>query len=83
MVVVSLYLPTKSSAKDPGGGAWDWQVPQMANLNARLQRSGVKAELGRQDRRVLEHLKQLDSHEVGGKGGAATPVSLALLDLAA
>ena len=23
MVVVSLYLPTKSGAKDPGGGAWD------------------------------------------------------------
>ena len=26
MVVVSLYLPTKSTAKDPGGGAWGWQV---------------------------------------------------------
>ena len=23
MVVVSLYLPTRSEAKGPGGGAWD------------------------------------------------------------
>ena len=33
MEVVSLYLPTKSGAKDPGGGAWDWQVHQMMNLH--------------------------------------------------
>ena len=39
MVVVSLYLPTKSGAKEPGGGAWDWQVKQMVNLEARLQRA--------------------------------------------
>jgi ribonuclease HI len=31
---------------------------------------------------VLEHLEQLDTLVVGGKGGAANPVSLALLDLA-
>ena len=36
MVVVSLYLATKSGAKAPGGGAWDWQVQQMANPKARL-----------------------------------------------
>ena len=29
MVVVSLYLPTRSGARKPGGGAWDWQVQQI------------------------------------------------------
>ena len=83
MVVVSLYLPTKSGAKEPGGETWDWQVQQMGNLKARLQKSREKNELSRYDRKVLEHLEQLDTQEVGGKGGATTPVSLALLDLAA
>ena len=83
MVVVSLYLPTKSGAKEPRGGAWDWQVQQMGNLKARLQRAKNGAELDKHNRRVLDHLEQLDTQEVGGKGGAATLVSLALLDLAA
>ena len=83
MVVVSLYLPTKSGAKDPGGGALGWQVQQMVNTKARLQKSREKTELSRHDGKVQEHLEQLDTQEVGGKGGAATPVSLALLDLAA
>ena len=52
-------------------------------MKARLQESRGKVELSRHDRRVLEHLEQLDTQEMGGKGGAATPVSLALLDLAA
>ena len=26
MAVVSLYLPTGSDKKEPGGGAWDWQT---------------------------------------------------------
>ena len=82
MVVVSLYLPTKSTAKDPGGGAWDWQVQQMGHLKARLQKARDEAELGKHDRRVLSHLEQQDTLEVGGIGGVATPVSLALLDLA-
>ena len=83
MVVVSLYLPTKSGAKEPGGGAWDWQVQQMVNLKAKLQRAREGGELDKHSRRVLDHLEQLDTQEVGGSGGAATPVSLALLDLAA
>ena len=70
MVVVSLYLPTKSGAKEPGGGAWDWQVQQMGNLKARLQRARDGAELDKYNRRVLDHLEQLDTQEVGGKGGA-------------
>ena len=82
IVVASLYLPTKSTAKDPGGGAWDWQVQQMGHLKARLQKARDKAELGKHDRRVLSHLEQQDALEVGGIGGVATPVSLALLDLA-
>ena len=83
MVVVSLYLPTKSGAREPGGGAWDWQAQQMVNLRARLRRVKEGAELDKHNRRVLDHLEQLDTLEVGGSGGAATPVSLALLDLAA
>ena len=55
----------------------------MVNLKARLQRAKEGAELDKHDRRVLDHLEQLDTQEVGGSGGAATPVSLALLDLAA
>ena len=31
----------------------------------------------------MDHLEQLDTQEVGGSGGVATPISLALLDLAA
>ena len=54
----------------------------MVNLKARLQNSGERTELSRHDRRMLEHLEQLDTQEVGGKGGAATPFSRALLDLA-
>ena len=83
MVVVSLYLPTKSEARGPGGGAWDWQVQQMVNLRTRLQRAKEGAGLDKHNRRVLDHLEQLGTLEVGGSGGAATPVSLALLDLAA
>ena len=83
MVVVSLYLPTKSGAREPGGGAWDWQVQQMVNLRTRLQRAKEGAGLDKHNRRVLDHLEYLDTLEVGGSGGAATPVSLALLDLAA
>ena len=79
-----MYLPTKSGTKEPGG-AWDWQAQQIANLKARLQREREGAVLEKHDRRVLEHLGQLDTLEVGGSGGIATPwpVSLALLDLAA
>ena len=47
MVVVPLYLPTRSGAKEPGGGAWDWQVQQMVNLRARLQRTRERAELNK------------------------------------
>ena len=83
MVVVSLYLPTKSGAREPGGGAWDWQVQQMVNLRTRLQRTREGGKLDKHSRKVLGHLEQLDTQEVGGSGGAATPVSLALLDLAA
>ena len=83
MVVVSLYLPTKSGAREPGGGAWDWQVQQMVNLKARRQRAREGAGLDKHNRRVLDHLEQLDTQGVGGSGGVATPVSLALLDLAA
>ena len=61
---MSLYLPTKSGAKEPGDGAWDWQVHQMVNLKARLQKLREKAELGRHDKRVLEHLEQLDTQKM-------------------
>ena len=72
MVVVSLYLPTKSGAREPGGGAWDWQVQQMVNLKTRLQRAKEGAGLDKHNRRVLDHLVQLDIQEVGGSGGVAT-----------
>ena len=62
MVVVSLYLPTKSGAREPGGGAWDWQVQQMVNLKAKLQRAKEGAELDKHSRKVLDHLEQLDTH---------------------
>ena len=55
----------------------------MVNLKARLRRAREGVELGKHDRRVLDHLEQLDTQEVGDNGGAASPVSLALLDLAA
>ena len=83
MVVVSLYLPTRSDAKEPGGGAWAWLVQQMANLKVRLQRAKEGTGLDKHNRRVLDHLEQMDTQEVGGSGGAASPVSLALLDLVA
>ena len=54
----------------------------MGHLKARLQKARDEAELGKHDRRVLSHLEQQDTLEVGGIGGVATPVSLALLDLA-
>ena len=53
-------------------------MQQMVNLKARLQRAKERTELDTHDRRVLEHLQQLDTQEVGGSGGAATPVSLEL-----
>ena len=55
----------------------------MVNLKARLQKAREGAELDKHNRRVLGHLEQLDTQEVGGSGGVATPVSPALLDLAA
>ena len=64
MVVVSLYLPTKSGAYEPGGGAWDWQVQQMVNLKAKLQKAREDAELDKHSRRALDHLEQLDTQEV-------------------
>ena len=36
--------------------------------------------MDKHDRRVLDCLEQLDTHGVGGSGGATSPVSLALLD---
>ena len=82
MAVVSLYLPTGADKKEPGGGAWDWQAQQMRNLRGRLERHREAGTLDKQDSVVLEHLEQLGTLVVGGKGGAANPVSLALLDLA-
>ena len=82
MAVVSLYLPTGADKKEPGGGAWDWQAQQMRNLRGRLERHREAGTLDKQDRAVLEHLEQLGTLVVGGKGGAANPVSLALFDLA-
>ena len=76
MVVVSLYLPTKSGANEPGGGAWDWQVQQMVNLKARLQRAKEGAELEKHNMRVLDHLDQLDTLGVGGSGGVAILLSV-------
>ena len=55
----------------------------MANLKVRLQRAKEGAGLDKHDRRMLDHLEQLDTQEVGGSGGVASPASLALLDLAA
>ena len=55
----------------------------MVNLRTRLQRAKEGAGLDKHNKRVLDHLEQLNTLEVGGSGGAATPVSLALLDLAA
>ena len=55
----------------------------MGNLKAKLQRARDGAELDKYNRRALGHLEQLDTQEVGGSGGVATPTSLALLDLAA
>ena len=55
----------------------------MGNLKAKLQSARDGAELDKHDRRVLDHLEQLDTQEVGGSGGVATPISLALLVLAA
>ena len=82
MAVVSLCLPTGADRKEPGGGAWDWQAQQMRNLRGRLERHREADTLDKQDRAVLEHLEQLGTLVVGGKGGAANPVSLALFDLA-
>ena len=55
MVVVSVYLPTRTGAKEPGGGAWDWQVQQMANLRRRLQISKEARTLDGQEKRALNH----------------------------
>ena len=55
----------------------------MANLKTRLQWAREGARPDTHSRRVLDHQEQLDTQEVGGSGGVATPVSLALLDLVA
>ena len=55
----------------------------MGNLKARLQRTKEGIGLHKHDKNVLDHLEQLDIQDVGGSGGAATPLSLALLDLVA
>ena len=60
-----------------------WVEDGGAPGKARLQRTKEGAGLDKHDRRVLGHLEQLGTQGVGGSGGAATPVSLALLDLAA
>ena len=83
MVVVSVYLPTKSGSQQQGGGAWDWQMQQMARLRAKLQHDEVKGCIEAQGRRTLAHLKQVGTLEVGGVGGGATPISLALHDIEA
>ena len=83
MVVISLYPPTRSDANEPGGGAWAWQVQQMVNLEVRLQRAKEGVGLDKHGRRVLDHLEHLLTQEIGGSGRAASPVNLALLDLAA
>jgi hypothetical protein len=82
MAIVSLYLPTGSDNKEPGGGAWDWQTQQMLNLRGRLEKHREDGTLDKQDKAVLDHLEQLGTLVVGGKGGAANPVRLALFDLA-
>ena len=82
MAVVSLYLPTGADKKEPGGGAWGWQTQQMPNLRRRLEKHREASTLDTQGRAVLDHLEQLGTLVVGGKGGAANPVSLALFDLA-
>ena len=81
MAVMSLYLPAGADKKEPGGGAWDWQAQQMRNLRGRLERHREAGTLDKQNKAVLEHLEQLGTPVVGGKGGAASPVSLALFDL--
>jgi hypothetical protein len=53
----------------------------MRNLRGRLERHREAGTLDKQNRAVLEHLEQLGTLVVGGKGGAANPVSLALFDL--
>ena len=80
MAIVSLYLPTGLDKKESGGGAWDWQTQQMLNLRRRLEKHREADTLDEQDGAVLDHLEQLGTMVVGGKGGAATPVSLALFD---
>ena len=82
MAVVSLYLPTGADKKEPGGEAWDWQTQQILNTRRRLEKHREAGTLDKQDRAVLDHLEQLSTLVVGGKGGAAIPVSLALFDLA-
>ena len=44
----------------------------MVNLKAKLQKAREGAELDKHNRRVLDHLEQLDTQEVGGSGGVAT-----------
>ena len=81
MALVSLYLPTGSDKKEPDGGAWNWQTQQILNLRRRLEKHREAGTLDEHDRAVLDHLEQLGTLAVGGKGGAANPVSLALFDL--
>ena len=82
MAVVSLYMSTGTDRKEPGKGARDWQAHQMRNLRGRLERHMEACTLDTQDKAVLEHLEQLGTLVVRGKGGATKPVSLALVDLA-
>ena len=67
MAVVSLYLPTGTDRKEPGGGAWDWQAQQMRNLRGRLERHREAGALDKQNRAVHEHLEQLGTLVVRGK----------------
>ena len=53
----------------------------MLNLRRRLEKHKEAGTLDKQDKIVLDHLEQLDTLVVGGSGGTANPVSLALLDL--
>ena len=54
---------------------------RKADARARLEKAETGEQLSRKEEGLLKHLRQVDSEEVGGQGGVANPISLALRDI--
>jgi hypothetical protein len=70
VVVVSIYLPTRSAEEN--GGAWSYQEKRMRQLKEGLEEQRKRGQLQGKDKGLLKHLQQQNTEEVGEQGGQPT-----------